>query len=165
MPANRSYSPDNPVGYEITLTRDLSAPRKLVFEAWTDEERVRQWWGPENFDNPVCKVDARVGGLMDIRMRGPDGTVYPMTATFTEIVPNEKIMFTSGALDEKGGLLFEILTTVTFADAGKKTRLTLTARVISARSEGAHHIGGMEMGWSGSLDKLVAYAEQKGEKS
>ena len=161
MPANRIYSPDNPVGYEVTLTRELDAPRKLVFAAWTDPERVKKWWGPAGFDNPVCKVDARVGGKMDIHMRGPDGTVYPMTATFTEIVPDEKIAFTSGALDDKGAILFEILTTVTFADAGMKTRLTLTARVVTARSEGAHHIGGMEEGWSGSLDKLAAYVGRR----
>jgi uncharacterized protein YndB with AHSA1/START domain len=159
MPANRTYSPDHPVGYEITLTRDIAAPRKLVFAAWTDQEHVKQWWGPTHFDNPVCTVDARVGGLMDIDMRSPDGTVYPMTATFNEIVPDEKIVFTSGALDGEGKSLFDILTTVTFADAGKKTRLTVTARVLSARSEGSHHIGGMEQGWSGSLDKLVAYTE------
>jgi uncharacterized protein YndB with AHSA1/START domain len=162
MPANRTYSPENPVGYEITLKRDIAVPRKLVFAAWTDEAQVKQWWGPAHFDNPVCKVDARAGGKMDIHMRGPDGTVYPMTATFTEIVPEEKIVFTSGALDEKGAILFEILHTVTFADVGVgKTRLTLTARVLNARSEGAHHIGGMEEGWSGSLDKLVVYIEGK----
>ena len=161
MPTNRVYSPDNPVGFEVTLTREIAAPRKLVFAAWTDEANLKQWWGPAGFDNPVCRVDARVGGKMDIHMRGPDGTVYPMTATFTEIVPEEKIAFTSGALDDKGGILFEILNTVTFADAGGKTRLTLTARVLSARSEGTHHIGGMEQGWSGSLDKLVIYTEGK----
>ena len=159
MAANRKYSPDNPVGYEITLTREIDAPRKLVFLAWTEEERLKQWWGPRGFDNPVCKIDARAGGMMDIHMRGPDGTVYPMTATFNEIMPNEKIVFTSGALDDKGESLFDILTTVTLADAGKKTRLTLTARVLKAKSEGAHHIGGMEQGWSGSLDKLGAYME------
>ena len=161
MTANRLYSPDNPVGYEITLTRQMDAPSKLVFAAWTEEQRIKQWWGPAGFDNPVCKVDARVGGKMDIHMRGPDGTVYPMTATFTEIVPDEKIAFTSGALDDQGGILFEILHTVRFADSGMKTRLTLTAGVLTARSEGAHHIGGMEEGWSGSLDKLVAYTARR----
>lgn len=165
MTANRKFSPDNPVGYEITLTRDFVAPRELVFKAWTEENRVKEWWGPGGFDNPVCKVDARVGGFMDIHMRSPEGTVYPMKATFTEIVPHERIVFTSGALDEKGELLFDILTTVTFIEIGNKTRLTLTARVLEVRAEGAHHIGGMEMGWSGSLDKLVAYVENGGKKS
>jgi uncharacterized protein YndB with AHSA1/START domain len=162
MATNRVYSPDNPVGFEVTLERELAAPRKLIFAAWIDEAHVKQWWGPAGFDNPVCKVDARVGGKMDIHMRGPDGTVYPMTATFTEIVPDEKIVFTSGALNDNGAVLFEILTTVTFADAGaKRTKLNLAARVITAKSEGRHHIGGMEEGWSGSLDKLVAYTERK----
>lgn len=159
MSANRKFSPDNPVGYEITLKREFDAPRKMVFRAWTEEERVKQWWGPGGFDNPVCKVDGRVGGSMDIHMRSPDGTIYPMKASFTEIVPDERIVFTSGALDDKGKLLFNILTTVTFAEAGKKTRLTLVARVLEVIA-GADHIGGMEMGWSGSLNKLVAYVER-----
>jgi uncharacterized protein YndB with AHSA1/START domain len=162
MPANRTYSPDNPVGYEVTLTREMAAPRQLVFAAWTDEAHIKAWWGPAGFDNPVCKVEARVGGKMDIHMRAPDGTVYPMTATFTEIVPEEKIVFTSGALDDQGEILFEILNTVTFADAGAgRTRLTLVARVQHVRAEGRHYIGGMEEGWSGSLDKLVTYTEGK----
>jgi uncharacterized protein YndB with AHSA1/START domain len=160
MSANRTYSPNDPLGYEITLTRDFTAPRKLVFQAWTEEERVKQWWGPESFTNPVCKVDAVAGGMMDIHMRSPDGTVYPMTAVFEEIVAPEKIVFTSGALDEKGKLLFQILTTVLFEEVGAKTRLTLTARVVKMTSEGAHYIGGMEMGWSGSLDKLVTYVDK-----
>lgn len=161
MSANRTFSPDDPVGYEITLTRDFTAPRELVFKAWTEEARVKEWWGPQQFTNPVCKVDARVGGRMDIHMRSPDGTVYPMTATFTEIVAPEKIVFTSGALDGKGGILFEILNTVLLAEVGGKTRLTLTARVLKVTSQGSHYIGGMEMGWSGSLDKLVAYVDKK----
>ena len=165
MPANRKFSPEDPVGYQITLMRDFDAPRKLVFQAWTQEDHIRQWWGPGGFDNPVCQVDARVGGLMEIHMRSPDGTVYPMKAQFTEIVPDERIAFTNGALDAKGELLFNILTTVTLAEAGKKTRLTLVTRVLEVRSEGAHHLGGMEMGWSGSLDKLVAFVEKKGEAS
>ena len=161
MSANRKFSSDDPIGYEITLTRDLAAPRELVFKAWTEEDRIREWWGPQQFTNPVCKVDARVGGGMDIHMRSPDGTVYPMKATFEEIVAPEKIVFTSGAVDEKGEMLFEILNTVMLAEVGDKTRLTLTARVQKVTTEGSHYLGGMEMGWSGSLDKLVAYVDKK----
>jgi uncharacterized protein YndB with AHSA1/START domain len=48
-------------GRELVLTRTFSAPRTLVFAAWTDPKRVAQWWGPHGFTTPVCEVDARPG--------------------------------------------------------------------------------------------------------
>jgi uncharacterized protein YndB with AHSA1/START domain len=45
----------------MVFTRVLSAPRRLVFKAWTDPEHVAQWWGPYGFTNPVCEVDVRPG--------------------------------------------------------------------------------------------------------
>lgn len=138
----------------LVLTRTFNAPRSLVFKAWTDPERLVQWWGPEGFTNPRCEADARPGGAIRIDMRGPDGTVYPMTGTFQEIVEPERIVFTSGALDMAGELLFEILTTVTFEEQGQDTRLTLEARVVSFTAAGTHNLDGMEIGWTQSLERL-----------
>jgi uncharacterized protein YndB with AHSA1/START domain len=60
-------------------------------------------------------------------MRSPDGTIHPMTGVFQEIVEPERLVFTSSALDKNGDPLFEVLNTVTFADEGGKTKLTLHA--------------------------------------
>ena len=89
-------------GHELVLTRVFDAPRELVFKAWTDAKRVAQWWGPHQFTNPVCELDARPGGAIRIHMRGPDGTVYPMTGVYQEVVEPERIVFTSAALDAAG---------------------------------------------------------------
>ncbi len=139
----------------VVLTRFISAPRARVFKSWTDPARLAQWWGPRGFTNPRCEIDVRPGGAMHIDMRGPDGKVYPMNGTFKEIVENERLVFTSSALDEKGKPLFEVLTTVTFEDeeAGA-TKLMVRAKVSSARPEGAPHIAGMNQGWAQSLDRL-----------
>lgn len=139
----------------LVLTRIFDAPRELVFKAWTDPKQVVQWWGPEGFTNPVCELDARTGGAIRIHMRGPDGTVYPMTGVYDEIVAPERIVFTSSALDEENRPLFEIATTVTFAEQGGKTKLTLEARVVKATAKGAPHLEGMEMGWTQSLVRLA----------
>ncbi len=146
-----------PAQQELVMTRILDAPREVVFKAWTDPARVKLWWGPKGFTNPVCELDPRPGGAIRIHMRAPDGVVYPMTGVFNEIVEPERLVFTSGALDEKGTPLFEILTTVTFAEHGGKTKLTMHAKVMMATAAAAPHLAGMEMGWSQTLDRLAEY--------
>jgi uncharacterized protein YndB with AHSA1/START domain len=142
---------------ELTITRTLDAPRELVFKMWTDPKCVAAWWGPKGFTNPVCELDVRPGGAILIHMRAPDGKVYPMTGVYQEIVAPERIVFTSTALDEEGHPLFEVLTTVTFAEQGGKTKQTLQARVIMRTDKAAPYLAGMEMGWGQSLDRLTAY--------
>ncbi|MGH7366429.1 MAG: SRPBCC family protein [Candidatus Rokuibacteriota bacterium] len=133
-----------------------NAPRRLVFNAWTDPELVAQWWGPHGFTNPVCELDVRPGGAIRIDMRGPDGTLYPMTGLYREIVEPDRLVFTSAALDERGEPLFEVLTTVTFAEQGEQTIQTLRARVARTTARAAPYLEGMEAGWTQSLQRLEA---------
>jgi uncharacterized protein YndB with AHSA1/START domain len=150
-------NPADPAARDLVLTRVVDAPRDLVFKAWTEPGRVARWWGPRGFTNPVCELDARPDGAIRIDMRAPNGTVYPMSGVFNEIVPPERLVFTSAALDARGRPLFEILNTVTFADRGGRTALTLEARVVTATPQGAPHLAGAETGWNQSLDRLGAY--------
>jgi uncharacterized protein YndB with AHSA1/START domain len=140
---------------EITITRIFDAPRSLVFKAWTDARMLAQWWGPKGFTNPVCEFDARVGGAIRIHMRTPDGTVYPMDGEIREIVPPERLVFTNNALDDKGHRIIEGFTTVTFAEEGGKTKLTLHTRGTAMTEIAVNYLQGMEHGWSQSIDKLT----------
>ena len=49
-------------GSELVITRVFDAPRELVWNAWTEPERVKRWWGPQSFTAPFCRIDLRVGG-------------------------------------------------------------------------------------------------------
>ena len=142
-------------GQELVLTRVFDAPRELVFKAWTDPKCVAQWWRPRGFTNPVCELDVQPGGAIRIHMRGPDGTVYPMTGVYQEVVEPERIVFTSTPLDAEGSALFELLTTVTFAEQGGKTKQILRARVIKRTAQAAQYLKGMEAGWTQSLKHLA----------
>jgi uncharacterized protein YndB with AHSA1/START domain len=139
---------------DMLLTRLLNAPRELVFKVWTDAEQLRQWWGPTGFTNPVCEVSAHSGGAIRIHMRAPDGTVYPMTGTYLEVIAPERLTFKSSALDARGAPLFEVLHTVTFAAKGQKTRLTVQAQILQTTAAGKPHLEGAEQGWSQTLDRL-----------
>jgi uncharacterized protein YndB with AHSA1/START domain len=140
----------------LVITRIFDAPRRLVFKAWTDPKQLTRWWGPHGFTNPVCELDLRPGGAIRIDMRGPDGVVYPNRGVFREIVEPERLVFTSGFDDGVGKTRFEVLTTVTFAEQGGRTMLTVQAVVIKSTPEAAPMLAGMEAGWDQSLERLDA---------
>jgi uncharacterized protein YndB with AHSA1/START domain len=144
---------------ELTITRLINAPRELVFKAWTNKDMLAKWWGPNGFTSPVCEIDARPAGKIYIDMKAPDGTVHPMDGEVHEIIAPEKLVFTSAALDEKNKRLFEVLNTVTLTEENGKTKLTLHVKVSKIRSEGQHHIKGMNEGWSQSIERLINLVE------
>ena len=143
---------------EMTLTRILNAPRELVFKAWTEVDHLAQWWGPKGFTNPVCRADVRVGGKIYIEMKSPDGTVYPMDGSFTEITTPAKIVFLSSALDDQGKRIFEVMNTVLFEAENGKTILTIHA-VVDETPLAKPFLDGMNEGWSQSLDRLSAHVD------
>lgn len=150
---------DDGLGQEFIIKREFDAPRDLVFKAWTDAKHLAQWWGPRGFTNPVCDWDAQPGKAIYVVMRAPNGADYPMSGQFREVLPPERLVFTSGALDEKGTLLFEFLHTVTLTELKAKTLLTIHSRVVKTTAEAGKYIGGFEAGMSQSLERLAELVE------
>ena len=148
----------------ITLTRVIKAPHELVWKAWTDTEMLKQWWGPEQFTNPRMEGDVRVGAEMHITMHGPKGTPFdmdfPMVKRYREIVPGKKLAFDNEPLGPSGERLIEGLTTVIFADHPDGTMLEMTTSAKALTPQAAAMLGGMDQGWSQSLDKLTRLVEK-----
>jgi len=110
---------------ELVITRVIDAPRRLVFKAWTQPEHIARWWGPQGFATIHCEMDVRVGGTYRFGMRSPQGTDHWKRGVYREIVEPERIVFTFAWEDADGNRGHQLLTTVTFAEQGTKTRLTL----------------------------------------
>ena len=91
-------------------------------------------------------------------MRAPNGVDFPMGGGFLEVVPPERLVFTSGALDDKNQLLFEFLHTVTFIEKNGRTTLTIRSRVTKTTARAGRYIGGFEAGMTQSLERLADYA-------
>ena len=157
MSVRKDHPTEEPAVRELVITRVFDALRSLIFKAWVDPKHLAQWWGPHGFTNPVCELDVRPGGAIRIHMRGPDGTVYPMTGVYREIVEPERLVFTSAALDQEGQPLFEVLNTVIFAKQGGKTTLTTKARVVKSNDGAAPYLKGMEAGLTQTLECLAAF--------
>ncbi|HEX9842447.1 MAG TPA: SRPBCC family protein [bacterium] len=113
------------VGREIVFTRVFDAPRELVFEAWTQQRHVEQWWGPNGFTTTTGTYEPKPGGEWVFVMHGPDGRDYPNRIVFDEIAPPERLVYTHGGGPD--GVDVQFQTTVTFEAQGGKTRLTMRA--------------------------------------
>ena len=147
------------VGYQVTIERTFSAPRELVFDAFTKAEHLARWWGPHQFDAPLCESDPRPGGAIRIDMRGPEpyGT-SPIYGEYLEMNrPDSYSMVLRGFQEADGSWGIEHVTDFRFEDApGGGTRMLMTTTVKQASEAMLQALGGMKEGWSQSFEKLEA---------
>ena len=163
--------PINPAASEeFVTTRLFDAPRELVFDAWTQERHLKEWFGPKGCAIVDCKLDLRPGGFFHYGMRFMDGNVMWGKWIFKEIQRPEKIVLVSQFSDARGGLSRhpgspnwprETLSTTTFVDKGGKTELTLRWSPFNAtdieRTTFAAGTASMEQGWGGTFKQLDDY--------
>jgi uncharacterized protein YndB with AHSA1/START domain len=111
-------------GRELVVTRVFDAPRKMVWEAWTDPKQLVVWFGPTGFTTTIEVMDVRVGGLWRQVMHGPDGTDYLNESVFTEVTPYERLVLNlSGG--KEGAPTIQMERIVTFDEEAVGTRVTI----------------------------------------
>ena len=157
----------------LRITRILDAPRELVFQAWTEPDRLNQWWRAHPaMSTPIAEVDLRVGGSYRLGMQPPDKDApYVVVGTYREIRPPEKLVYTwSWEVDHPGGAAGtgsapdsvlaagETLVTVELHDVDGKTEVVLTHEYFSNDHSRDEHQGG----WGGCLDQLASLVETGG---
>lgn len=149
----RSSLATTPDERTLMITRVLDAPRALVFKTWTQPEHIARWWGPQGYTTIRCDMDVRVGGAYRCGMRSPAGTEHWKRGVYHEIVAPERIVFTFAWEDADGNLGPELLTTVTFAEEGTRTRLTLRQTGFATVDGRDDHVGG----WTSCLERFAEY--------
>jgi uncharacterized protein YndB with AHSA1/START domain len=149
---SESFKVSTPSDREICLTRLFSAPQRLVFDALTQPEHVKRWWGilDETHSVPVCEIDLRPGGAWRFVARGPHGdTVF--YGVYREIQVTDRIVNTE---------IFEpfpdavALVTTELAEERGKTRVTVSSSYPSLEVRDMVLQSGMEHGAGISYDRL-----------
>ena len=143
---------------EIVISRVISAPRELVFEAFTEVRHLARWWGPEGFTTTTRAFEFRVGGEWDFVMHGPDGTDYREWISFTEIAAPGRIALLHG---ESRGDPNAFESVLTFTPDGAATRIEMrtvfpTKELHDEAVEKYHAIEGGRQ----TLGKLAAYVAE-----
>lgn len=143
----------------IVIRRVFNAPPELVWQAWTDPDRLTHWWGPEGFSTTTHSRDLKAGGIWRFTMHGPDGVDYPNRVTFHEVLPAQKLVYShdnDGVLDTEP-IAFQ--TTVLFEKQGEnKTRLTLS--LAFPTTEARDHVKNTYGAVQGGMDTVSRFAAQ-----
>ena len=147
---------------EIEFERTYEAPLETVWQAWTNPEMLKQWWGPDNVSIPECEIDLRVGGRIYIVMEageamGPyKGTRWPMEGKYTVVVENSKLAYEAKAWTEGQEETTKIdqVSELTLTDENGKTKLKLKATINKIGTDAKMAVEGMQWGYNQQLDKL-----------
>lgn len=157
MAIRGTEKPNDSCDREIVISRIFDAPREMVWDAWTDPEKIVRWWGPGGFSLTVHEMDVRPGGVWKSTMHGPDGTDYLNDCVFIEVVKPERIVYhLSGGRTEGRDSNAEV--SWIFEAMGSRTRLTL--RMVYPTAEAlAHSLEkyGVVQGGNETLDRLQNY--------
>lgn len=141
--------------HELLIKRTFDAPQWLVWQAWTEPERLMQWSCPNGFTLLYCEGELRVGGHWRSAMRSPDGEKFVMSGIYREITPCERLVFTH-AWKEEGTPGFETVATVNLSEHEGKTTMTFRQTGFdSVESRDGH-----EGGWSQAFDHLGQHLQK-----
>jgi uncharacterized protein YndB with AHSA1/START domain len=91
--------------HDLVITRVFDAPAAQVWQAWSNPEVIKQWWGPTGFTCPLAQVDFREGGTALLAMQAPaeyGGQTHYSTWHYQAIVPMQRIEWIHNLADQDG---------------------------------------------------------------
>lgn len=136
---------------DVIMTRVFDAPRELVYEAFSNPELLKRWFGPHGWSLETCDVDHRVGGGFRFMLVGPEGHRMGMRGTYLEITPPEKSVHRETFDDYPG----ESIVSAVFTEKNGKTTMTATVTYSSKEVRDAVIASGMEHGAAETYDRLA----------
>jgi uncharacterized protein YndB with AHSA1/START domain len=144
----------------LVVERTFDAPRDLVFKAWSEPERIAQWWGPRGWATTNYAMDFRPGGVWHYCMSRPDGMESWGRAVYQEIVVPERIVYVDSFSDARGNAVPgapEMVITLEFADVAGKTKLTSCTKFASRKDMESILDMGVVQGLTETWDRLEEY--------
>jgi uncharacterized protein YndB with AHSA1/START domain len=157
----------------FVIERVFDAPRDKVWQAWTEAERLRQWFAPAGFKTVHNKLDLRPGGMYHYCLRMPGGKDMWGKWAIKEVAKPGRLVFVVSFSDEEGGITThpmnpnwprEIHSMVELEAQGKKTKVTVTWIPINASDlelktfeDGRE---GMKAGWGGTFENYETYLKK-----
>lgn len=165
MKRNFPYYPDP--RRDLVLEREIDVSVALVWEAWTVPEHLMQWFTPKPWETVACEIDLRPGGHFKTAMRSPEGQEFPNQGCFLEVVPQQRLAWTTAmepgfrpaAVPPEGWHMSAIVEMESLGPS--RTKYRATALHTDVASTEKHRAMGFEEGWGTALAQLVEWAKTR----
>jgi uncharacterized protein YndB with AHSA1/START domain len=136
----------------VDITRVLPAPPPVVFDAFSDPDKLAQWWGPAGFTVPSLEFSPRAGAGYRIEMQPPEGEPFHLTGDFQEVVPPTRLAFTF-VWEPPDPDDVETLVELSFRHLGGSTEVAFTQGPFRTEARRELH----RDGWADTFDRLERF--------
>jgi len=135
----------------IKITRAFSAPRELLFRAYTEPDLLAQWLGPRQYTMTIDRYEARDGGTWRYVHSDEAGNAFGFHGVFHGDPSLDGIVQTFEFEGWPGRVSLE---TLTFEEQGETTLVRTNAVYQSVADRDAMIESGMEEGLNDGYDRL-----------
>ena len=148
---------------DLVFERFIDAPPRLVWEALTKPEHLKEWWMPKAYGRVArAEMDVRPGGIFSIDIAGNDGREFPNLGCFLEAVPMKRLVWTSMLFPGYRPAVFDdipITAIITLESVGAGTRYVFTALHRDEADLEKNKTSGWQQGTEIALDQFVAHVK------
>jgi len=146
---------------DFAIERMIDAPPRLVWEALTKPEHLKEWYMPKAWGRVArAEMDVRPGGIFSIDIAVADGPEIPNLGCFLDVAPMARLVWTSMLFPGYRPADFDdipITAIVTMEAAGTGTRYVFTALHRNEADFEINQTSGFYEGTEIAVDQLVAH--------
>ena len=148
---------------DLTISRVIQAPRRTIWDAWTDRASLEQWWVPAPAKCRVVEMDLRPGGGFVTRISENGGDFTPhLSACFLAVDDLERIVFSDTLSGGWRPAEQPFMTAViTLKDHPMGTDYLAHVMQKDNADRNMHEEMGFYDGWGTCMDQLATFAERR----
>src|SRR4028118_1748112 len=146
---------ENREGIALQTSKDFMVPVQRLYEAWTTENDLKQWWRP--MDNTLTSMtnELKEGGKVQYAFETAEhNPAFEISGDYKEVRPNERLVYTWNWLIPNEAVEdSKFLLTIKFIPVGDKSKLEVTQENFASEEAVKPHLDG----WEKALNGLQQY--------
>ncbi len=141
----------------VNVNREFAAELSLVWDAFTKQEILDQWWAPKPWISRTKHMDFKVGGCRFYAMVSPEGEEHWSIEKFTFISPKTDLKWLSHFADKDENINAEFPSSeweLNFSEQNGTTKVSIVIKHKTLADVEMHIQMGFKEGFTMTLNEL-----------